>query len=268
MLARVVFVPSAPLVVPQLAGPRATDTAAVRDAVRSAGSALAEFAPDWVAIGAADIPGTRLATRGSFAPYGVDVGVSLRAHDRADGDVHDEGDGRRGLATSPGETDAAGLAGRLPLSMLIAAWVREAAGADRVEPLTIDPDETPDRCLHVGRTLAAELAATDRPVGVLVVGDGSTQLSPSAPGGGLVQESVTLNDQLVAAIGAGDRDLLAGLSAEACDRAGVGGRAAWQVAAGLGDGLPITAHLDYAGAPFGVGYVVASWTPGTRTSLT
>ena len=125
-----------------------------------------------MAIGAADIPGTRLATRGSFAPYGVDVGVSLRAHDRADGDVHDEGDGRRGLATSPGETDAAGLPAGSTVHADRGLGTR-GRRADRVEPLTIDPDETPDRCLHVGRTLAAELAATDRPVGVLVVGDGS-----------------------------------------------------------------------------------------------
>jgi len=254
VLARVVFVPSAPLLVPRLAGPRATEAVPVRDAVRAAGAALSALAPEWVAVGAADVGAAGRGPDGTFAPYGVDVHVSLRAPGASD-------TGHRLLP--PSVADAAADAGRLPLSMLIAAWVRETAGAERVEPLIVDPGAAPDTCLRTGRALAEALATTDRPVGVLVVGDGSTQLSPSAPGGGLVEESVEFNNRLVAAVGSGDRDLLAGLSPQDCDRAGVGGRVAWQVAAGLCDGLPVAAVTDYAGAPFGVGYVVASWTPAS-----
>ncbi|MBD0020924.1 hypothetical protein GII33_09815 [Gordonia pseudamarae] len=253
MLASVVFVPSAPLLVPQLAGPRATEAVAVREAVRAAGTALAELAPRWVAVGAGDVTGGAVtggaAATGSFARYGVDVAVSLRAP---------------GFAGAPvltgGGPDAAGTA-RLPLSMLIAAWLREAGGADSVEPLIIDPGAPVQECLRTGRMLAAAVAAADTPIGVLVVGDGSTQLSPSAPGGGLVPESVALNDNLVAAIASGDRDVLAGISPQDCDRAGVGGRAAWQVAAALCDGVRVSVQPYYEGCPFGVGYVVASWTP-------
>ena len=39
------------------------------------------------------------------------------------------------------------------------------------------------------------------------------------------------------------------------------GRAAWQVAAGLVGHRPVHAELQYVDAPFGVGYLVASWTP-------
>ena len=254
VLARVVFVPSAPLLVPRLAGPRATEAVPVRDAVRAAGARLSDLAPQWVAVGAADGRAAGPGPDGTFAPYGVDVRVSLRAPGAAD----------EGSRLLPAAMDGAAAGnGTLPLSMLIAAWVREVAGAERVEPLIIDPDAPPEACLRTGRVLAEVLAAAGRPVGVLVVGDGSTQLSPSAPGGGLVEESVVLNDRIAAAIGAGDRDLLAGLSPHDCARAGVGGRAAWQVAAGLCDGLPVSAVTHYVGAPFGVGYVVASWTPAS-----
>lgn len=221
VLARVVFVPSAPLLVPRLAGPRATEAVPVRDAALAAGVALSALAPEWVAVGAADAGAAGRGPGGTFAPYGVDVHVSLRAPGASDTDHR---------LLPPSLAAATADSGRLPLSMLIAAWLRETAGAERVEPLIVDPGGAPETCLHTGRALAEVLATTERPVGVLVVGDGSTQLSPSAPGGGLVEESVAFNDRLVAAVGSGDRELLAGLSPEDCDRAGVGGarRGRWR----------------------------------------
>ena len=50
VLACVVFVPSAPLLVPELAGPDAVDTLEARSAVRDAGVLLARHATRWVAV--------------------------------------------------------------------------------------------------------------------------------------------------------------------------------------------------------------------------
>lgn len=257
MLASVVFVPSAPLLVPQLAGPAAADTGPVRAAVIDAGARLARTAPRWVAIGAGDDPfgvggggaaDGGVAGTGTFARFGVDVPVAL-----------DTG----------GTPHAPAGAARMPLSMLVAGWLRGIVGAGPVRPLVIDPGASPEACARTGRGLAADLAGDADPVGVLVVADGATALSPKAPGGGLRDHAVTLQWRIDAALGAADLTALAALDPDACRDAGVGGRPAWQVAAALVaaspcDGEPGRApHVDvgYAGAPFGVGYTVATWTP-------
>lgn len=247
-----VFVPSAPLLVPQLAGPAAAETDPVRDATRAAGEHLAGVARRWVAVGAAD-PGRdpvrpeAYARGGDFGAYGVAVAVDL------------------------GPADVAGTH-RLPLSMLIAGWLRGESGADAVDPHVIAADTTPQTCATIGRALAADLAAVaaDEPIGILVVGDGSFALSAKSPGGGRDPSAVAVQEQIDTALTTGDVAALAALDPAACAAAGVGGRAAWQVAAGLCAGLihagrrPDACSVDvtarYVGAPFGVGYVVAEWT--------
>lgn len=237
VLASVVFVPSAPLLVPALAGPRAFDAEPIRAATLAAAADLAAASADWVAIGAADtVDDPALAGCGTFARYGVDVEVCLRAGDH-------------------------GPAGFLPLSMLIAAWLREQAGAKSVRPVVVAPDTRPAECARIGAELAADVDAAAGPVGVLVVGDGAISLSARAPGGGLREAAVDLQARIDAAIAEADLASLAALDVAECVTEGVAGRVAWQVSAALCADSAVESELRCAQAPFGVGYDVAVWTP-------
>lgn len=252
VLASVVFVPSAPLLVPALSGPMAHDAEPIRTATLRAAAELAAASRSWVAIGAGDGSDTAIdetgldetaldeTAAGTFAPYGVDVPVTLHA------DV---------------VPDAAPGSGTLPLSMLIAGWLREQVGGASVRPVVVDPAATPDECARIGAALAADLDADPGPIGVLVVGDGAISLSAKSPGGRLRPAAVELQAQLDTALGDGDLAALAALDPAACAAEGVSGRAAWQVAAALCEGRPMVAETCCAQAPFGVGYVVARWLP-------
>ncbi len=247
----VVFVPSAPLLVPRLAGPAATDTEPVRDAAVSALRMAAEGIERWVAIGVSDEAARgRLSTphTGTFARFGVDVPVTLDPG-RSDG-----------ATTTP-----APMATPMPLSMLIAGWLRGQVGVVRMGAMLVGRDTTPEECTRIGTELAAELeiggpGAEAVPIGVLVVGDGATALSAKAPGGGRRESAVVLQKVIDEAIGRPDPIGLAELGVADCEAEGVGGRAAWQVAVALCAGGELAARVDYCAAPFGVGYTVARWT--------
>ncbi|ALG84621.1 hypothetical protein [Gordonia phthalatica] len=242
MLALLAIVPSAPLLVPELAGPAAVDTAPVRDAVRAVGDRLGQAATRWIAVGAADGASAPAAAAdyrrfGDFGAYGVPVRVELG--------------GEAGAGTVP-----------LPLSMLIAGWVRGQSGGDTtVTPVVVDAAATAQECRAIGARLAAEIEASPEPIGVLVVADGATALSRTAPGGGERASAVALQARIDAALGAADCAALTGLGAEECVADGVGGRAAWQVLAALCADVACDSSVRYSGAPFGVGYSVALWVP-------
>ncbi|MYR05831.1 hypothetical protein GTV32_05675 [Gordonia sp. SID5947] len=244
MLASVVFVPSAPLLVPALAGPRAVDTEEVRAATLAAGRDLAADASTWIAIGATDSGIDQVGSAGTFLPFGVDVPVFLDGSD---------GDGR------PDEQSP--LRPGLPLSFLIAGWLRAESGAAAVRPVPVSSTATATECAQLGTQLAARVDGHREPVGILVVGDGATSLSARAPGGGMRESGARLQQVIDAAIGSADVAALAGLDPDECATEGVSGRAAWQVVSALCADRPMRPELRYARAPFGVGYVVAVWTP-------
>ncbi|BBZ28036.1 hypothetical protein MMAD_23310 [Mycolicibacterium madagascariense] len=227
MLSAIALVPSAPVMVPELAcgaAPELTD-------LTSAVSAVAAELPDrWFVVGtgpADDVIGP--ATVGTFAGYGVDVRVAL----------------------SP---NAVGAPKALPLSALIAAWVRTtAAPRASAEAWVYAADHGRDAALARGRALRAEVDALSEPVGVLVVADGATTLTPSAPGG-YDPDSIAVQAALDDALAAGDTEALTRLPD------GIVGRVAYQVLAGL-VGSGTRAREAYRGAPFGVGYFVGTWSP-------
>ncbi len=226
MLTEVAIVPSAPLLVPELAGPDAVETETVRAAALAAGTSAAT-ARRWVAVGAGG-PLRR------FAAYGADVPVSL----------------------TPGGPDSP-----LPLSMLVAAWLRGAVAPDcSMEAVVVDPDASPDEIRSATRRVIDLVDADHEPTGLVIVADGATSLSPSAPGGGDRESAHALQSVIDAALRSADVQSLASLDAAACAAEGVGGRAALQVLAGVAAGRELTAHLRYADSPFGVGYTVATWT--------
>lgn len=212
--------------VPELAAGAAPELADLRDAVFTA---VAGLPPRWIAVGVghtdADIGAHRV---GTFAGYGVDLRVSL----------------------SPG---ADGDPAALPLCALITGWVRGAARADARADVRVYSDaHDADTALARGRRLRAEIDEAADAIGVLVVADGLTTLTQSAPGG-FDPESVSVQAELDEALATGDAAALARLPGN------VVGRVAYQVLAGLAE--PRSAKELYRGAPYGVGYFAGVWQP-------
>lgn len=228
MLSAIAIVPSAPVMIPELAGGAADEVADLRQAVITAAASLPAR---WVALGvgpADAVVGPECA--GTFAGYGVDVRITLSPR-------------------------APGAADELPLCALITGWIRgNAQPAARAEVRVYHADHDVDAALAAGRRLRAEIDEAADPVGVLVVADGVHTLTAAAPGG-YHPDSVPVQAAL--------DDALAGADAVALTRlpGTVVGRVAYQVLAGLTEPAPRSADELYRGAPYGVGYFVGVWQP-------
>ena len=223
--------------VPELAATAAEELADLREAVYTAAGSLPSR---WIAVGvgAADaVLGPDGA--GTFAGYGVDRRVTL----------------------SPGAADALS---ELPLCALIAGWVRGQTKPEaRAEVWVYAADHDVNAALAHGRRLRAEIDEAVDPVGVLVVADGATTLTPPAPGG-YEPDSIPAQAALDDALAAGDAAALTRLPDT------IVGRVAYQVLAGLirypgsssrPDPAPRSAEELYRGAPYGVGYFAGVWLP-------
>jgi hypothetical protein len=226
VLSAIAIIPSAPVMVPELAAKAAEELADMRQAVFTAASSLPSR---WIAVGvgAADavLGPDRL---GTFAGYGVDVRVTL----------------------SPGAADAPT---EMPLCALIAGWVRGHANPEaRAEVRVYSDDDDADATLARGRRLRAEIDEAADSIGVLVVADGTHTLTPAAPGG-FDPDSAAVQAALDDALAAGDAAALTRLPDT------IVGRVAYQVLAGMGD--PRSAKELYRGAPYGVGYFAGVWLP-------
>lgn len=228
MLNAIAIVPSAPVMVPELAGAAAAELTGLRDAVFTAAAAL----PDrWVAVGVGPADTVITPPRaGTFAGYGVDLRVTL--------------DPQTGAAPT-----------ELPLCALITGWLRgHSRPRARAEVRVYAHDHDADAALALGRRLRAQIdEATDR-IGVLVVADGAHTLTPSAPGG-YDPDSIAVQQTLDDALAGGDAAALTRLPAT------VVGRVGYQVLAGLTEPEPRTAEELYRGAPYGVGYFTGVWRP-------
>jgi hypothetical protein len=237
VLSAIAIIPSAPVMVPELAATAAEELADLREAVYTAAGSLPSR---WIAVGvgAADaVLGPDGV--GTFAGYGVDRRVTL----------------------SPGAADAPS---ELPLCALIAGWVRGQTRPEaRAEVRVYAADHDVDAALAHGRRLRAEIDNAADPVGVLVVADGAHTLTPPAPGG-YEPDSIATQAALEDALAAGDAVALTRLPDT------IVGRVAYQVLAGLTEpgnsqsssrpGLRSAKEL-YRGAPYGVGYFAGVWQP-------
>lgn len=227
MLSGIAIVPSAPLLVPELAG---AATAEVTDLVAAVLAAAAMLPTRWIAIGPAgrdDVFGPDAS--GTFAGFGADVRVRL----------------------SPGAD--CGPPADLPVCALLAAWVRGQVRPEATaQARTYSTDHDAGTAVARGRRLRAELDRSPEPVGVLVVADGANTLTPAAPGGydpGTADAQLALDD----ALATGDVAALTGLPRQ------ILGRVAFQVLAGLAEPGPRSAKELYRGAPYGVGYFAGAW---------
>jgi hypothetical protein len=228
VLTAIALTPSAPVLVPELAGTAAAEVAVFRDAAVAAAAGL----PDrWTVIGAGAADAVIDAhTRGTFAGYGVDVPVAL----------------------GPEPADAVTA---LPLCALFAGWLRgQANPVASAEVRVYWADHDAETAIALGRSLRGELDASNDPVGVLVVADGANTLTPSAPGG-YAPDAEPVQAALDDALAGGDTAALAVLPGF------VVGRVAYQVLAGVAQPGPRSTTEMARGAPYGVGYFVGFWTP-------
>lgn len=235
VISRVAVLPQAPLLVPELMGASVAGSAPMRSACLDAATRLAEVSQDWVVLAPASAPGAvGPDSRGSFRGYGADVEVSLGG--------------------AAGAADAGDVDPTLPLSALIAGWLRERAGAHRVRVELVAEWASPGACARV----AGELAATARETALLVLGDGSNRRGARAPGGH-DDRAEGFDAEVSRALSAGDCRALGELDPATAAELGASGRAPWQVLAALARRGDWRTELLYSDAPFGVGYHVAVW---------
>ncbi|MEW2248032.1 MULTISPECIES: class III extradiol dioxygenase subunit B-like domain-containing protein [unclassified Streptomyces] len=234
MLVAAAVCPCPPLLVPEVAAGAAPELDAARAACTDALGVLAAARPDrLVVVGAAEEAGTYAqGARGSFRGFGVDVDVTL-------------GQGQDGPAEPV-----------LPPSLAVAGWLLGRTGwSDApIEGLAVARTLAPERCAQTG----AELAARAERVALLVMGDGSACRTVKAPGY-LDERAAPFDAEVARALGDADVAALQALDAGLADELKASGRAPWQVLAGAAAGTDLTGSLLYEDAPYGVGYLVATW---------
>jgi hypothetical protein len=218
------------LIVPALASGAAAELDDLRAACDAAlASLLAVDADLLVVVG--DAPATGpfpSGAWGSLASYGVDASV--------------------GAPDGPPT---------LPLSLTIGRWLLDRQESAPAEPVLfgVSADADATRCASLGAALADRAPR----VAMLVMGDASARRSLKGPG--YLDERAAPYDQAVArALAAADTAALLALDPARSGELLVAGRAAWQLLAGAAEGGSWTAAVTYDEAPYGVTYLVATWT--------
>ncbi|MCM3298142.1 class III extradiol dioxygenase subunit B-like domain-containing protein [Streptomyces pseudogriseolus] len=237
MLVAAAACPCPPLLVPEVAAGAAPELDTARAACTDALGVLAAARPDLLVVvgpdaGTCDYPA---GTPGSFRRFGVDLDVRL-------------GDGG----------DGEGVAGReLPYGLAVGAWLLGRTGwaGAPIEGRGVGESLGPDACLAEGRRLAG---LADR-VALLVMGDGSACRTLKAPGY-LDERAAPFDLEVARALGTADTAALRALDAGLARELKVSGRAPWQVLAGAAEGAAgLSGALLHENAPYGVGYMVATW---------
>jgi hypothetical protein len=229
--------PHPPLLVPEIAGAAAPELDALRaacdEAVGRLLAALAAGAPEG-------------AGGGTLVVVGADAETRAYAADAAGGFE------RYGLELTLGAGTPV-----LPLSLTIGRWllVRHHEGA-AARFQGVAEHATAPECLALG----AELAGSARRVGLLVLGDGSACRGERSPGY-RDDRAGPYDAGVAAALETADTAALAALDPASSRELLAAGRAAWQVLAGAAGRTPLKGALLAHEAPYGVGYLVASWTP-------
>ncbi|MEV0438135.1 class III extradiol dioxygenase subunit B-like domain-containing protein [Streptomyces spectabilis] len=240
MLVAAAVCPCPPLLVPEVAAGAAPELEAARAACSDAIAVLAASRPDLlVVVGPAEQSGRgphAQGAPGSFRGFGVDLDVTLG----------DAPAGQSGTASERG----------LPTSLAVAGWLlgRTEWSAAPVEGLGVGEPLAPERCIQSGEGIAAR---ADR-VAMLVMGDSSACRTLKAPGY-LDHRAEGFDAHVAEALGAADVAALKSLDTELAYELKAAGRAPWQVLAGAAEGAGLQGALLFDDAPYGVGYLVATW---------
>jgi hypothetical protein len=218
------FCPTPPVLHPAVEGRPAAETTALRRACTAAVGEMLGVRPEVVLVvgsGAGD--GVRFGPgdAGVLRGFGVDLEVPFSGRARPGGH-------------------------RLPLAHTLGAWLLDEAGFAGTR-VGIGPGD-----------LAQLVADLPGPLGILAMGDGSARRTVKAPGY-LDDDAVPFDTAVADALGAGDATALATLDVEAGTRLLAGGTPTWRAVGGVLSGRDISARLHLHDAPFGVGYLAASW---------
>lgn len=226
--------PHPPMIVPEIAGAAARELDELRAACDRAVACLLAAEPSMVLVVGAG------PTNGVFLPG-----------------VHDTF-GRFGVPISVRLGDAAGEPRRLPLSLLVGAWLLNRAGAGAAAGRSVAESASAAECVAVGREIV-DCAAR---VALLVMGDGSACRGEKSPGYD-DPRAQAYDDSVAAALADADSDALLRLDPDLSAQLKAAGRAPWQVLAGASQaaGHPWRGRLSYYAAPYGVAYFVATWEP-------
>lgn len=232
MIAAAAFCPEPPLLHPAVLGPAGQDMGAeLRSACSDALGAVLGTEPDGLLVlGASSAeavfgPGDA----GDLSGYGVPVELPF------DG-VHEERTVRNGNVG-------------VPLPHLLGAWLLDQAGF------------TGERIGLSSAVAAPHLRAASsdrRRWAMLVMGDGSARRNAKSPGW-YDPDAVGFDAAVTSALGTGHGRALLDLDQVVGARVLAAGLASWRAAGAILESTPMVAALHYAGAPFGVFYVVASW---------
>ena len=162
---------------------------------------------------------------------------------------------------SPDPGDAVPDICSLPPAAGIGAYLLDQAGyPGRRVIWTVSQDEPPAGCGKLG----AELAAAGPRTALLALGDGSARRGPKAPGA-FDPRAAAFDAEVERAVRAADLDALLAVDPALARDLMATGRPAWQVLAGALAGRrraaspAPAADVRYAGDPFGVLYLVATF---------
>jgi hypothetical protein len=220
----VAFCPSPPLLLPAVEGRPAPETTALRAACAEAVTQMLAARPEVVVVvGDGAAPGVRFGPgdAGDLRAFGVDLTVPFSGRVRPGGR-------------------------RLPLAHILGGWLLDEAGFAGTR-VGVGPAD-------LGQ-LVRDLPG---PLGVLAIGDGSARRTAKAPGY-LDATAVPFDTAVAEALAAGDATALAELDEAQGARLLAAGVPTWRaVGAALG-GREISARLHLHDAPFGVGYLAATW---------
>lgn len=232
MLVAAAVLPHPPLLVPAVAAGAAPELDGLRAACRKAVEAVLAPEVDRVVVVGADRTRAMFGpgTRGGLGGFGVPIEVVV-----------------------PGAAPSGDPV--LPLSATIGCWLL----ADLVVPAPTGVEVVPDDAApQEAAALGAGLAASADRVALLVMGDGSAAMTTRAPGY-VVDGASAWQAEVERMLETADVEGLAALSPTEATRFRAAGRAPWQVLAGAAADGRWQSTLLAAEAPYGVGYVVATW---------
>lgn len=225
MITGIAFCPQAPALVPAVGRGLGGELGVLRAACRMAIRRVAPPSSQIVVIGSGRQNATfATSSRGSLAPYGVDLVVGLGSDD---GPI------------------------ALPPSLTVGAWlVRDAVGpCSGAVAHSVGPDASDLPQIADGDSTA-----------LVVVGDGSARRSEKAPGY-LDDRAAAFDARVAEALRAGNAPgLRHELSWPGGDEMLAAGVRVWDEVARLVEAANWDGELLYDHAPYGVGYFVATWT--------
>ncbi|MEU8223824.1 class III extradiol dioxygenase subunit B-like domain-containing protein [Kribbella sp. NPDC048915] len=144
----------------------------------------------------------------------------------------------------------------LPLSLAMGGWLLDRSKSAQLPRgyRAVPGDTAPGDCVRLGR----ELAESNERLGLLVLGDGSARRSEHSPVH-LHPRAEIFDTTVAQALRAKDLDVLEALDPDLARELQAAGRAPWQVLAGALEGTSLSGDLLYEAAPYGVGYLVATF---------